>query len=905
MILQMIVSMDQESSIHTIIIANPGTGKTTQLAKKVVELLKMGVKEEDLLCITFTNKAELEMKTRIRDQICNNHVSANASKIAVHTFHSYALDYLTRLGFNYELVSGNVLRYSIYKYFQENKVFNYSVDYIKSDLVPKTENAIRYLKSFGITADSINVQNVEKVLRANYESSNLKSHTEEELVTFLRYFTEAFKKYEEEKSALKDRIDYADMLIRFVEKYNKDDRYKFVLVDELQDLNELEAQIAKLSGTSLFLVGDPKQAIFGFQGGSLANFKSFESMKNMNKEVLDLNYRSLQPVLDYAKQHFIKNAKDRTYEKELAGLKANRKEGFAEVKVYTADDQINSAIKLFLTQQFGSDEKTAIITRTNAQLLKLSAALDAKGIVYNITASSSTSEVAKTQIINYLKGLLYDDRESIINALFTPYSGLTLKEAFQVSESRADPDSFNATSNFFMIKKGLKINELERLFDQIIFPVSVQLGKDHFLSARSIFKGIEEYFNTVKDKSREGLFDYLSLLEEDYEPIEKNVNLVLTTVHKAKGMEFDNVIYIPSKINNNDSFIDLVVYSIIKATKNVDVKEELEEEPLRVDFVAFTRAKNRLFVVASSKKDGENYRIEGFENGEIISEELIAPDRTVFDEAYSMFLNRRYGEAINIQNYTEPWLLELIKDYFSNIDNVSYSMIESLADQMDFLKSRILKVPEPFNAAMSTGSRAHEFAFKLFKNTLEPGLNEEDSRYLNNIKIINEQLSSKYKARQVAAELELNASIKDFCDNCEDLRFKAKLDAVYETEDKKYVILDYKTDKTKDYASEHRRQLAVYKRIYSVYNHVPESDIYIAIGFIALKGKINTGTITCFLDDSQDKKSQLETFKKHLDRLLIYKRDAQSFVRDLLDNDYNDTLDLRIIQELKKELEQS
>ncbi|MEM0164111.1 MAG: ATP-dependent DNA helicase [Thermoplasmata archaeon] len=895
--------MDQESEANTIIIANPGTGKTTQLAKKVVELLKMGVKEEDLLCITFTNKAELEMKIRISDQIRNNNVHANASKIAVHTFHSYALDYLTRLGFNYELVSGNVLRYSIYKYFQENKVFNYSGEYIKSDLMPKTENAIRYLKSFGIMADCIDIQNVEKLLRTNYASSNLKSHTEDELVSFLRYFIEAFKKYESEKSALKNRIDYADMLIRFLEKYNKNDRYRFVLVDELQDLNELEAEIAKLSGTSLFLVGDPKQAIFGFQGGSLGNFKSFESLKNMNKKVLDLNYRSLQPVLDYAKQHFIKNAKDRTYEKELAGLTANRKEGSADVKVYLADDQISSAIKLFLTQNFDRAEKTAIITRTNAQLLKLSKALDAKGIAYNITASSSTSEEAKTQIINYLRGLLYDDRESIINALFTPYSGLTLKEAFQVSENSATPASFNATANFFSIKNGLTFDNLKELFDQIIFPVSAQLGKDHFLSARSIFNGIQEYLNMIKEKSREGLFDYISLLQEDYEPIEKNVNLVLTTVHKAKGMEFDNVIYIPSKINNSDSFIDLVVYSIIEATKKVDVKEELEEEPLRVDFVAFTRAKNRLYVVASSKKDGENYRIDGFENSVISSEEVIEPDRTVFDEAYSLFLNRRYGDAINIQNDTEPWLLELIKDYFSNIESLSYSMIESLREHMNFLKSRILKVPEPFNAAMSAGSRAHELAFKLFKNTIEPGLNEEDILYLNNIKTINRQLSDKYKARQVAAELEVNANLKDFCENCEDLRFKAKLDAVYETEDKKYLILDYKTDKTIDHASDHRRQLAVYKRIYSVYNHVPESDIYIALGFIALKGKINTGTVTCFLDDSQDKKNQLETFKKHLDSFLKYKKEPISFVRDLLNKDYADTLDLRIVQELKKELE--
>jgi len=904
---QIIVSMDHEPETHTIIIANPGTGKTTELAKKVAELLKQGVKEEELLCITFTNKAQLEMKTRISAELRSQNITANASKIAVHTFHSYALEYLTALGFNYELVSGNVLRYSIYCYFQENRVFNYPADYIKSELVPKTENAIRYLKSFGITADNIDIHAVEAELRASYESSNLKSHTEQELVSFLSYFAGAFKKYELEKSALKDRIDYADMLIKFVEKYNDRAKYRYVLVDELQDLNELEAQIARLSGSSLFLVGDPKQAIFGFQGGSLANFKSFEAMKDMKKEVRTLNYRSLQPVLDYAKQHFLKNAKDRTYEPELTGLKARRDNGTATVKVYVSEDPINCALKLLLTQNFDSAEKTAIITRTNAQLITLSKLLDAKGIDYNITASSSTSAAAKVQIINYLRGLLYDDRESVINALFTPYSGLKLKEAFEVSENKnEDIESFSATANFFKIKSELTIDKLKELFEQLIFPVSMQLGKDYFLSAKSILNGIDEYLATIKDRGRDGLFDYLSLLQEDYEPIEKPVNLVLTTVHKAKGMEFENVIYVPSKVSESTSFIDLVVYSIIKAAKQVDVREELAEEQLRVDFVAFTRAKNRLYVIASSKKESERYTIAGFENEIIDSEPDLEPDSTVFDEAYSLFLNDRLDRAKTVLGAKDAWLLELIKDYFTNLTSISYSLIESMKSEreyMDFLKRQILKVPEPDNEAASMGSRAHELAFKLFRGTLDSKLSDEDDLYLNNIKNIDMELKQNFKARQISAELDLNVSLSEFIDTGEPLMFKAKLDAVYETADKKYIILDYKTDKTEDRAGDHRKQLAVYKRIFSIYNHVPEPDLLIALGFIALRGKINTGKMDHHLDVTQERKGQLDTFKKHIDRFLSYKKEPLSFARDLSKFDYSDTLDLRILQELKKELE--
>jgi DNA helicase-2/ATP-dependent DNA helicase PcrA len=789
-------------------------------------------------------------------------------------------------------------------------VFNYSADYVMQEFVPKTENAIRYLKSFGILPESIDVKKVEDVLRASYRDKPLNNITEDEIICFLRNFIGAFKNYELEKSNLKGAIDYADMLIKFVNNYEQHARYKYVMVDELQDVNELEAQIAILSGESFFLVGDPKQAIFGFQGGSLANFKKFEAREDMQKEIRSLNYRSLQPVLDYAKTHFLNNTKDKNYEQELAGLKADRQSGNADVRVYMADNannQINAALQLLSTLNPGKNEKTAIITRTNEQLIKLSKALDRKDIEYNITASSSTSQEAKEQIISYLKGLLYDDKETVINALFTPFSGLPLKEAFQISEKWGkDPSFIESTANsFFKIKKRLKIENLKDLFDEIILPISMQIGKDYFLSAKSLYDGFNQYINTLNEKSRDGLFDYLSLLQEDYEPVEKDVNLVLTTVHKAKGREFENVIYVPVKVNEKNSFIDLVVYSIIKATKDVDVKDELAEEQLRVDFVAFTRAKNRLYIITNEKKSGMgSYHVDGFESAVLNIENEIEPYDTKFNESYAMFLNDRYDISKKLISTVEPWLFGLIKDYFSKIDELSYSLINSMKrddDLIEFLKEKVLRVPVPTNKAAERGSSMHDLAFKLYKNTVnEKELTNEELRYLDNIKAIDRELRAK-KMKQIAAEMDLKISLKDIYNTDEPLKFKSRLDAVYGSEDKRYLILDYKTDKNEQYAADHRRQLAVYKHVFSVSENVKESDISIGIGFIGLKGNINTQTLDCKLDLTKEKASQIDTFFKHLARFLNYKKNPMQFVKDIMSLKYDEILDNRIVEELKKE----
>lgn len=902
-------SEDKNLSSNTLIIANPGTGKTTALANKVVELLKGGAKEEDILCITFTNKAASEMRQRVDQAIKNEGVKAKPYLIDIHTFHSYAYDYLGDMGLGYELASNNMLRYSIFRSFQNDKAFNYTTKYIISDLVPKAENAIRYIKSFGILPEDIPLAKAQNELKAAYNADPLDNVTLEETLEFLNYFVNAYKHYEKEKEGSEGRIDYNDMLIKFIKKHDGRKHYKHVLVDELQDVNELETRIAVLSGDELFLVGDRKQAIFGFQGGTLKNFKNFESMKGVKKETKTLNYRSLQPILDYSRKHFLMHTADASYEKELSGLTAQRKGGDSEVKIFVAEKQANAAASLLSKIEKSKTDKTAIITRTNGQIVQISRLLDKKGIDYNTTAGSSTSEEAKNQIITYLKGLLYSDRTTVVNALFTPFSGIMLREAFEVADSWAPKEDGSdkevpkgveaAARPFFTRKRDFTLDKVKHLFSEVILPISLQIGKDYYITAQAINAGAIEFFDNVPNKSRESFFEYLAILEENYVPVEEERNLLLTTVHKAKGREFDNVIYLPTSRIAKESFVDMAVYSIIKATKGIDIHEELDEEQVRVDFVAFTRAKDRLYIVAD-QKNSNKYKVDGFETEMLSADDEIEPEDNRFDEAYAMFVNGRDEEARKKIKPHDPWMFNLIKSYFSSDKDLSYSLLARAEDPYEFLKERILKIPSPAQFALTMGTRAHEIAELRFKGKLnEKELLEDEKQYFENIKAIDKELCEKMGIRQIEAELEIKLGVRDMCSETkENLGFKAILDAVYESEGegaKKYVILDWKTDRKDNRAAEHRRQVAVYKRALAVSKGISESNISIAIGFIGLKGNINTKRLDCRLDVEQEKPQQIKTFEKHLQRFLDYKKDPKKFVSDLKEQKLSDPLYRRIM----------
>src|SRR3989344_9163317 len=176
---------------NILVIANPGTGKTKLLVCKYIELLvEKGLTPEEILCLTFTNKAKKELEERILKEIKEEGLKVDISKLNVHTFHSYALDSLDQE----DVISSNLLRFTIFQFLKDKETLNYNDTYLLDTIVPKMENLISYLKSFGITYDKIDLNKVKPFLDEG------KSWTKEEIDIFAGQFIKIYEHYEGIKS---------------------------------------------------------------------------------------------------------------------------------------------------------------------------------------------------------------------------------------------------------------------------------------------------------------------------------------------------------------------------------------------------------------------------------------------------------------------------------------------------------------------------------------------------------------------------------------------------------------------------------------------------------------------------------------------------------------------------------
>ncbi len=886
---------------NTLVIANPGTGKTTNIANEVVDLIKNGIDPDKILCITFTNKAVEGLEGKINKELIENDIkNITAYDLKIRTFHSFAYEELNEDDNINDIISYNLVRYLIYKKLNELKAFNYSKDYVINDIIPKLENAIRYLKSFGIKPEDIK-NNKDKIMELiiKKHTENVRNINQEEEIYLFNYFYEAFNYYENNKKY----YDYNDLLFEFIKKKNKS-KYEYIFVDELQDVNNIEAEIAEVSGNKKYFVGDKKQSIFGFQGGALSVFKNLINNDNINKKYLEKNYRSTDNIINYSKKFYLKYSKDDSKEElnNFNGIKGNGE----PVKIIETDNPENSIIEIINEIEKKSDKNICIIARTNDQIDKISNILDNYNIDYTSDSNIHTINEAKSDIINFFKGIFYDGNDYIIKAIFSPFSGMSLKKAFEISENINNENNLLDFYDepFFSIRKyEFNKESINKIFDDIILPVASSISKEYFLTATTIKSSLKEFFDVENNYTRKNFFDYLELAYSENENESKENKIILTTVHKAKGREFDSVIYLPKKKRKTDSYIDIITSSIINVIKNIDVDNELLEEGIRVNFVAFTRAKNNLYIVLKSK-ESENYYIPEYsviEKLSNIENDIALPDKNRYDEAYFLFVNGKIEESKEILNKKDDWLRNLIYDFFKNKNKLSFSLI-SIDNPYWFLKNYILKLNEK-TEALYYGLNAHDFAEKIYNDTLDiENLDEKEKNIVKNINSVINEIKTRFNMEQIAAEvglsIRLNQMFDDFKNVDDSITFFGKLDAVF-SDKTKYLILDYKTDKKENNINHHRVQLLSYKIAYSIKNNIDIKNISTALGYISIRGNINTFKNESGVVYKEPDKYSEKALKDYINKFLSYRNDPEVYINDLIKSDNTDTLFNRLIDLLK------
>ena len=849
-----------DTSGNILVTANPGTGKTLLLAHKYLSLIENGIKPKEILCLTFTEKAKREMEDRIVKLTKEQKTNLDIKNLNVYTFHSYALNSLN----SNEIISPNLLRFTIYLYIKENKILNYSDKYILDTLVPKIENLIRYLKSFGILPNKINIRKAKKFLPSNSKLTNA------ELEKFLDEFTKIYSNYETIKKT--NGFDYSDLLIEFLSLKNTP-VFEYVLIDELQDVNKMEAEIALKSAKQFIAVGDKKQAIFGFQGGSIINFELF---KNSNHFVLSENFRSTNQILNYSKEYFSSKTKDSSHKEELKDLKnALGSNGDEPNIVEVLRKNLLPTVVNLIGVLSDDNKKTAVILRTNNQISELASELENNSVEFSTTFFSG-SEDAKNDIITFLKGVLSNSTQEIKNAMFTPYFPISIQDAFVLTDNNYEntSDLLKDCRQFYKLRKSIKTKyDLIKLFKEIIIPISLSYGRQYYLAAEKINKAFFESLTLLDDRKLANVFDYLQSFDLSADEIEEEKGIVLTTIHKAKGKEFDNVIYVPTTTKNQTNFVDDTVEAILKS-HGIQAEEELEEEQLRINFVAFTRAKEALFIVTEKSSEYSNEFSKNRNFSDIKCLKNFDTDSYKRD-AYSLFVNRDYEKAKSLLENNNIWLTDYIHNYFSNLKSLSFSSAET--KPFKFLLQNILNISE-YSPALKLGSEIHLAAEKYLKNE-EYLVEEEFMPYWENIQNITNTIKLSYPEIYEVEQF-FNIEFPEISDIEEDINFRGKIDAVF-TDGSKFLIVDWKTDRNTDRASEHRQQLVSYKNAFCELNNIDKDLVDIGIAFIGLRSTINTGVINSELDLKKPGKNVFNTFLKKVNKVIQWKNSPDLFLKEL------------------------
>jgi len=855
----------------TIVISNPGTGKTTTLGFKVVDLLDSGVKPEDILCITFTEKAKKEMQDKLFEMAKGKHSESVILKVNVTTFHGFANNYLIDAGISSgeTISSDNLLRYSIFESLINDNAFNYSKDTIIVRLIGKLANTIRHMKSYGITPDKIDIKKTNQIIQQNYTPTP--AFSKDDLKAFLVYFVNAYKYYESKKN---DKIDFSDMMLVFLAKH-RGEQFQHVLVDEMQDMNDLQAQIVEMISKNLFLVGDSKQAIFGFQGGSIKNFEKFA--KKCQPMLLSTNRRSTNEILAYSKNHFLtKTDQKQKYEKELKDFSSAATGSLP--KIFSTKAPFGKTIELI---KANPGKKIGIVTRTNRQIINTSKYLDAKNIDYISTTSHATARDARDDLITFIKGILSDNLSEKVSASFSVFSPFTMQEAFGFSNEAAK-FGVKTVPKLSSWKIALHRDDLNKIFTEVILPLCISKGHGWFATAVNVKEQIDEYF-ALENPTFEGLFDFISVGEESYPDHDKASDITLTTIHKAKGREFDVVIYIPSMVDPKTSFIDTISDSVFKAL-GIDLQDEVTEESLRMDFVAMTRAREKLFIITDNAYLGffHTEKLSEFATDAKEEEKItIASMNSRLSEAYSMFVAGKVKESQKFLQTKETWIKDFILQYFKNVTHFYWSAIK--LSPYSFLKSNIIQMPSGTKST-SFGSEVHSALQTILDGNAKVSDYKDDhlKAIKNGFDCLKEVKQNYTGWKLKATEMRVESAMSDMINYTKNdgFYFSGKIDAVFE-HDNGVVLVDWKTDKDTAYASEHKRQLAIYKKMYSIQENIAEDKIETCLIFVKLTGSIHTGKFGKQIEMGYAS-SVYATFERHVQKMLAWRDKPAEFMKELV-----------------------
>ena len=572
-----------------LVLAGAGSGKTRVLTERIVNLINNGVRPQNILAITFTNKAAREMRERVYKSIGND-----ADSIFIGTFHSFGLKVLREnaeeLGYtnNITILDRDDVNSLIKKFLKEMNLSsdNYPIKYIL--------NKISFAKNEGLTP-------------VEY-SKFMKTPLDEVVVKIYQKYVSTLRR--------NNSVDFDDLLILPVEIFKKNsqvldkyqEHYRYILVDEYQDTNMVQYELCKLLASkylNLFVVGDMDQSIYSFRFANYMNVMNFEKdYKTAKTIVLDENYRSTNNILKAAND-VIKNNVNRK-EKNLWSSNGDGE----KIKYIRCENELDEAKAVInevkkLLNNGEKPKEIAVLYRTNGQSRVIEEAFLRENIPFRIVGSYffyNRKEIK--DLISYLH-LIYNtnDDVSLERVINVPKRGIGLKtlERLRTEANIRDISMFDTIQSgkelefknlILALKEESKNTNLSGLVDLILDKTGMrkELEESNTLESEIRLENLEEFKSITLSFEERGIYNLEEFLENislvsdmrEYKEVEDGVSLM--TLHSAKGLEFNSV------------FLVGLEEGVFPHMRSMESESELEEER-RLCYVGITRAKKNLYLL--------------------------------------------------------------------------------------------------------------------------------------------------------------------------------------------------------------------------------------------------------------------------------------------------------------------
>ncbi len=735
-----------------LIVAGAGTGKTSVITSKICYLLEKKLAQpEQILALTFNDKAATEIQERVDEMINIGYTELNIS-----TFHTFCQRVLERHAINIGLNSNfKLLTETAAWVLVRQNLSKFNLNYYRPMGNPM-RHVHELLKHFSKCKDEL-ITPEEYVAFAESTAKDSGTVNLEDK----NRLTEIANAYHLYNQLLLDNglLDFGDLIFYTVNLFFQrpvvlkkfQSQFKYILVDEFQDVNYAQYKLVKLLAdvqSQLTVVGDDDQSIYAFRGASIANILRFkDDFPDTKKIVLHENYRSSQTILNVAYQSIQNNNPDRLeiklgINKHLTSKTTHQESQVIHIHATTLDEEVRLVINE-ITRLKTADINTtwddfAILVRANNHADPFINQLQANGIPYEFIASSGLyRQPIILDAINYLKLLdNYHESSAIFRLLCLPflhfkendlqkitynakkkattyYEILKRAPEFGLSQEgvavcnklieliydgmkRSRKDKPSVILYNFLEKSGY-LNYLTKKEDQGNSQVIRQI---HYL--KQFFEYLSEYESITPEAQISQFLEHFTMVVESgdrgalYQPSDTPDSVNIMTVHASKGLEYKYV-FIANLVE--DRFPSRSRGDGIEIPPEL-VKEQLPEgdshiqEERRLFYVAMTRAKERLYFCSANDYGGvRTKKISRFlvELGYKITEQKTEKEQTIIAEKKNTPNSVHQGGSV----------YELPKAF-------SFSQIRTYeVCPYQYKLAHILHIPTKGNASFSFGTTMH------------------------------------------------------------------------------------------------------------------------------------------------------------------------------------------------------